>query len=543
MAEAVASLPGTRRHTGGVLTTLARQALRDARARTVAFAYLFAVYAYIQPVGYRHTYPTGANRRAFADSFAGNPGLRLLYGQPHRIDATAGYTAWRVGGVLAIAAAAYGLLAAVRVGRAEEESGRTEVVLAAPVSRATANTAGLLAVGAGIALLGLAEFAGLVAAGIPAGGAAYLALAAGMTAAVFTGIGALASQLLPTRRGALGLATAALGLLLVLRILADTVPGAGWLRWATPLGWAELLRRLTGPQPLVLLLPAATTALLLALAAGLARRRDVGAGLFPRDDSADPRLWLLSSPTAQAVRSQATVVIAWLAATAAFLMILGVVSHSLSTADVPANAQRQIAKLGSGSIVTPTGYIAFLFLFVALAICLFGCTQISALRRDEEQHLESVLAQPVSRSSWLAGRLILAAFAAAAIALAAGIAAWVGATAAGVHVPLPSLLEAGVNALPIAILFLGLGGLAYALVPRVAAGIMYGLVAVAFLWQLVGALIAPPHWILDLSPFAHLALVPTQPFQPVSAAVMVTVGVLGVISSLVAFSRRDTAGQ
>ena len=543
MAEAVASLPGTRRHTGGVLTTLARQALRDARARTVAFAYLFAVYAYIQPVGYRHTYPTGANRRAFADSFAGNPGLRLLYGQPHRIDATAGYTAWRVGGVLAIAAAAYGLLAAVRVGRAEEESGRTEVVLAAPVSRATANTAGLLAVGAGIALLGLAELAGLVAAGIPAGGAAYLALAAGMTAAVFTGIGALASQLLPTRRGALGLATAALGLLLVLRILADTVPGAGWLRWATPLGWAELLRPLTGPQPLVLLLPAATTALLLALAAGLARRRDVGAGLFPRDDSADPRLWLLSSPTAQAVRSQATVVIAWLAATAAFLMILGVVSHSLSTADVPANAQRQIAKLGSGSIVTPTGYIAFLFLFVALAICLFGCTQISALRRDEEQHLESVLAQPVSRSSWLAGRLILAAFAAAAIALAAGIAAWVGATAAGVHVPLPSLLEAGVNALPIAILFLGLGGLAYALVPRVAAGIMYGLVAVAFLWQLVGALIGPPQWVLDLSPFAHLALVPTEPFQPVSAAVMVTVGVLGVISSLVAFSRRDTAGQ
>ena len=542
MAEAIASLPGTRRHTG-VLTALARQALRDARARTVAFAYLFAVYAYVQPVGYRHTYPTGANRRAFADSFAGNPGLRLLYGQPHRIDTTAGYTAWRVGGVLAIAAAAYGLLAAVQVGRAEEESGRTEVVLAAPVSRATANTAGLLAVAAGIALLGLAEFAGLVAAGIPAGGAAYLALASGMTAAVFTGIGALASQLLPTRRGALGLATAALGLLFVLRILADTVPGAGWLRWATPLGWAELLRPLTGPQALVLLLPAVTTALLLALAAGLARRRDVGAGLFPRHDSADPRLWLLSSPTAQALRAQASVVIAWLAGTAAFLMILGVVSHSLSTADVPANVQRQIAKLGSGSIVTPTGYIAFLFLFVALAICLFVCTQISALRRDEEQHLESVLAQPVSRSSWLAGRLILAALAAAAIALAAGIAAWVGATAAGVDLPLPSLLEAGVNALPIAVLFLGLGGLVYALVPRVAAGIMYGLVAAAFLWQLVGALTGPPHWVLDLSPFAHLALVPSQPFQPVSAAVLVTVGVLGVISSLVAFSRRDIAGQ
>ena len=151
MTEAVASLPGTRRT--GVLTALARQAMRDARTRTVVFAYLFAVYAYIQPVGFRHTYPTEASRRAFAESFAANPGLRLLYGQPHQIDTTAGYTAWRVGGVLAIAAAAYGLLAAVRAGRAEEESGRTEIVLAAPVSRATASTAGLLAIAAGIALL------------------------------------------------------------------------------------------------------------------------------------------------------------------------------------------------------------------------------------------------------------------------------------------------------------------------------------------------------------------------------------------------------
>jgi polyether ionophore transport system permease protein len=331
----------------------------------------------------------------------------------------------------------------------------------------------LLAIATGIALLWVAEFVGLVAASLPAGGAAYFALATAMTAAVFTGIGALAGQLVPTRRGALGLGAAALGVLFLLRTLADTVSGVGWLRWATPLGWAELLRPLTDPAPLVLLLPLLTSGLLIAVAAGLARRRDIGAGLLPRRDSADPHLWLLGSSIAQALRGQARVIIAWLAATAAFMTILGVVSHSLSTADVPENVQRQIAKLGSGSIVTPTGYLAFLFFFVALAICLFVCTQISTLRADEEQHLESVLAQPVARWRWLGGRLILTALASAAIALAAGIAAWVGATAAGVRVPLPSLLEPGANALPVAMLFLGLGGLVYALVPRVAAGIMY----------------------------------------------------------------------
>ena len=60
-------------------------ALLDARVLTVAFAYLFAVYAYIQPVGYRTAYPTLADRLAFAHSFGNNKGLRLLYGDPHDI--------------------------------------------------------------------------------------------------------------------------------------------------------------------------------------------------------------------------------------------------------------------------------------------------------------------------------------------------------------------------------------------------------------------------------------------------------------------------
>jgi ABC-2 type transport system permease protein len=72
---------------------------------------------------------------------------------------------------------------------------------------------------------------------------------------------------------------------------------------------------------------------------------------------------------------------------------------------------------------------------------------------------------------------------------------------------------------------------------------MYGLVALGFLWQLVGSLVGPPRWILDLSPFAHVALVPTQPFQPIAAVVMVTVGLLAATSALVAFGHRDIAGR
>ena len=540
---AAAPQAGVRHHPAAALATLTRQALRDARVRTIVFAYAFAAYAYLQPVGFRRTYPTDAARRAFAGSFAGNVGLRLLYGHPGRIETTAGYTAWRVGGVLAIAAAAFGLLAAVRAGRAEADSGRAEVVLAAPVGRGTANGSGLLAAAIGIALLWLTEFAGLAFAGLPLDGSAYLALATSSVAAVCTGIGAVTGVLVSTRRAALGLGAAALVLLLLLRILADTVAGAGWLRWLTPLGWAELIRPFADPQPAVLVLPASITVLLLVVANRLGRGLDVGTGVLPSRDSAETRMLLLTSPTAQALRAQAGVVAAWLVSTAGCMIIFGAVSHSLTSSDVPANVQRQITKLGSGSIVTPIGYLAFLFLLVDVAICLFVCNQISALNQDETAELETVLAQPVARARWLIGRVVLAAVIAAAIALVAGLAAWVGATAVGVHLPLPSVLEAGVNALPVAVLFLGVGAFTYGINPRAAAGITYGLVAVAFVWQLVGSLLAAPRWALDLSPFAHVALVPTQPFQPMAAVVMVAIGLLAVALSRTGFARRDIAAH
>jgi len=116
---------------------LAGRAFADARTRTLAFACMFGLYAYVQPAGFRHAYPTLAERIDFARSFAGNDALRLFYGYPYDPLTVSGYSAWRVGGTLAIAAAVFGVLAAVRALRTEEDAGRTEVILAASIRRRT----------------------------------------------------------------------------------------------------------------------------------------------------------------------------------------------------------------------------------------------------------------------------------------------------------------------------------------------------------------------------------------------------------------------
>ena len=528
---------------GGILATLVGRALRDARTRTLAFAYLFALYAYIQPVGFRHAYPKLTDRLAFVHSFAGNDAVRFFYGYPYDASTVGGYSAWRVGGTLAILAAVFGVLGAVRALRTEEDTGRAEIVLAGAIARRTVFVAAIGAVGAGVALLWLGETVGFIAGSLPVGESAYLALATATVAAVFAGVGALACQLAPARRIALELGNAVVAVSLLARVVADTSSGLGWLRWLTPLGWAEELRPFAGPQPLVLVLPVLATALVLALAARIAAARDLGTGILSAHDSASPRLRLLSSPSAQALRDERASLVIWGASVAAFALVLGMVSASISSAGISKSIRREIARLGTGSIATPTGYVSFVFIFFVLAVSLFACAQIGAARQQEaDEQLETLLALPVGRVRWLGGRLLLALCAAAALSLVAGAFTWAGASAQGVSMSLPRLLEAGANCLPTTVLFLGLAALAYALVPRASAGIAYGLVSVAFLWQLVGALLGVPKLLLELTPFAHVGLVPTQAFRGDDAAVMLAIGLVAACAGLAAFRRRDLLG-
>jgi ABC-2 type transport system permease protein len=185
MATVAARRSASAGRPSGAFVALARRSFRDARVRTIAFAYVFAVYSYIQPAGFRSAYPTLADRIAFAHSFTGNDAIRLFYGYPYDPVTIGGYTAWRVGGTLAIVTAVFGVLAAVRALRAEEDAGRMELVLANPVSRGTTFASAMTGIAAGILILWLASTIGYVLGGLPAGASAYLSLATVSVAAVF----------------------------------------------------------------------------------------------------------------------------------------------------------------------------------------------------------------------------------------------------------------------------------------------------------------------------------------------------------------------
>ena len=520
---------------------LTRRTLGQGRTVTASFAIGFALYAVANIVGYRSTYPTLADRRGLQESFATTSSLRLFYGEPHSLLSTAGYVEWRVGGFLAVVAAVFGVVAAVRALRSEEEAGRLEVVLTGGLTRSGGYGAAMAAVCIeGLAVAAVTGIA-VAASSISPAGAAWMAADLAVTACVFAGVGALASQIGSTRRSASSLAAMALGAAFALRVVADTSTGYGWVRWTTPLGWAEEVRPLTAARPAALV-PGILLAGALAVGAGaLAARRDVGTGILSGRDTAAPHTALLRSTATATLRDERTSLTAWLIGTAGFALIVGSLSGSIAGALSP-QVRRQLVQLGAGDIIRPAGFLAFYFEFFTLGVCVFACTQVAAARHEEgEQRAETLLALPLWRLRWLGERLTVAAAGALGIALTAAVGCWAGAQANGIHVGLGGMLEAGANTLPAGLLFLGVATALFGAVPRASTGLAYGLVALAFVWDLVAALLDAPSWLRTLSPFHHLGLVPIRAYPVHDAAVMVAIGIAALACGFAGFRRRDLA--
>ena len=238
---------------------------------------------------------------------------------------------------------------------------------------------------------------------------------------VFAGVGAVASQLAPTRRIALELGG---------RRGRAVLPAAGDRRHGgrrrlAALGDAARVGRGDAPVRRRAAARAAAARPRRARCCCWSRRgsprgRDIGSGLLPGTrQRADPRLRLLSSPTAQALRSQRDSLIAWAGSVAVFAFILGVVSKSVSSAGIPAGVQRRSpSSARARSHAVRLSRVRLPLLRRSRSACSRAPRSGPPGTRRPSEQLETLLALPVGRAGWLGGRLLLAAVAAVAIALA-----------------------------------------------------------------------------------------------------------------------------
>ncbi len=528
-----------------VLRRTARQAARSG----AVWGYIFGAVAASGAISYTRIYKTQAERAHLAAAFGSNHASSALFGPAPRLQTVAGFTVFKSFMVLTVLGALWGLLTATRSLRGEEDAGRWELLLSGRTDRrgATAQALGGLVVGVTTLWVVTAVF--VVAAGqypkigIAPGPGLFFALALVSSAAMFVAVGALTSQLAASRRQAAAYAGWFLGGGYALRMVADAGVGLHGLVWASPLGWVEELQPLTAPRPAALLPIFGFTAAVGLVAVRLAADRDVGAGLLPDRARSRPRTRLLSGQLGMTIRLVRPTVVAWACALGATGLVLGLIAKSTGTTISGSSVRTVFSRLGAPG----TGAEAFLgvaFLVVAVLVAFVAAGQVTATRLEEEQgRLDHLVARPVSRLAWLAGRIGVAVAVLVAGGLVAGLATWLGTASQDAPVHVGTLLGAGVNVVPPALCLLGIGVLAIGVWPWSSPYAVYTVLGWSLLVEVVGGVVATSHWLADTSLFHQMAAAPAVAPDWTTGAVMVGIGAACVGIGALAYRLRDMTGE
>lgn len=474
-------------------------------------------------------------------SLTSTPAIRAMYGEPFDLTSAGGLFAWRYGAVLAAFVAVWALLATTRLLRGEEEAGRSELVLAAPLRPARAAAAGLGVVCAACGLVGVVIAATLAGVGESLVGAVLEGAALALVGIVFAAVGAVTSQLFAQRRRAAGVAGMVAGVAYLIRMVADGSNGQQWLRWTSPFGWVEEVRPFGGDRWATLLVLVVAAAALTVGAGVLARRRDVGAGVIAGGDTAVARTRLLGGALAFAWRQRLGGAVAWGAGVVLAGVLLGSVTASLMDF-MASNAALQdlSARFGFGTLATIATFVAVLDAMVPVAVSLYAVTSVHLLWEDEERgRLQFVYAGGATRTRWLAATVGLTVVVAAVLTLAFGVATWAVTALQHVGLSLGQALAGAANTLPVTAVFVGIVVLVHGIRPGLASAVGGGAIGLGYLLGFVGPALRLPGWVNSLTPFHHMAAVPSVGVAWVPALVMVAAGATCTAAGFVAYVRRD----
>ncbi|MEV0648585.1 ABC transporter permease [Phytomonospora sp. NPDC050363] len=523
--------------------SLIRLALRRDRVLLPIWLVLFVLIVQSSASAWGALYDTAEERASIIAQIGTNPTFKALYGLNYG-DSSEALFVWRYGATIGVFVALMSLLIVVRHTRAEEESGRLELVSAGVVGRLAALTSSLIVVFAANLVLAAAVTAILAGAGFDAVGSLAFALGLALAGMLFATIAGLTAQVTESARFANALAGIVLGATYLLRALGDTSAdsGLGWLSWLSPTGWAARLKPFAGDEWWVVGLFAVSIAVVAAVAYALNLRRDFGAGLIaPRPGPTHARPGL-KSPLALAWRLQRGLLYGWIGGFVFLGLVFGGVANGIDDI-LGSNPQMTeiIAKLGQGSLIEI--YMDMVMGIVALIVSVYSIQAALRLRAEETGLLaEPVLATAVGRVKWAASHLVFAVLGPALLLLVGGLVMGLiyGLAIDDVGGQITTSVKSSLVQLPAVWVLTGFALLLFGFLPRLIAAAWAALVVFVLLGQL-GPILELSQGAMDVSPFTHIPKTGGDTFSAVPLIWLVAIALILCAAGLFGFRRRDLA--
>jgi ABC-2 type transport system permease protein len=504
--------------TRGLMSTLGalvRQRARRDRLQIAVWAVSTGLLALTAATGVARTYGDDAEREGIMRLAVANPSILLLRGLPQGAELPA-FVFFQIFTYLALMCAFMAGFLAVRHSRAEEESGRAELVAATRAARALPTVATVIHGVAASVALGVAVALGFVAGGLPVAGALVSGAATTTVGVAFLGVGLLAAQLARTSRGANSIGAAAIGLAFLLRGVGDALgtPSddrlsmtSAWPSWLSPIGWAQHTGAFTANDLAPLLLCLALAAVCIAAVFAVQASRDSGASLLPERAGRRAAAPWLSGSFALGWRLQWPSILGWTLGGAATGLLAGslagVVVEAARTNPELAATLRSIVPDADASVAQ----VLISAMFAIAGVVAAGCAIQTVIRLRQEETggtAEPLLAARLGRVRWLADYLLLGVVAICLVLLGAALASAAGVLASGDDpARIADSFAAAAAQLPAALVYLGVLALVFVALPRATSGLGWALLAAGSFLGIFGALVGAPQWLRDVSPFSH----------------------------------------
>ena len=258
-----------------------------------------------------------------------------------------------------------------------------------------------------------------------------------------------------------------------------------------------------------------------------------------RPNAATATRWL-RGPLTLAGRLQRGSLIGWFAGFVVAGAVLGAAAHGIGALLNSPQVRADVFRYG-GHAGLVNAYFVVLFQEAAIAAAAYAVAASLRLHDEEAgQRAEPVLAAPVGRIRWAAGHVLTAVIGPAMLLAGLGVAAGVAyGTHGGMGSQVLRLLGASLAPVPATWVVAGVAIAAFGLIPRLAVGISWGVLAVAALLAIVGPLVRLSHWVLDVSPFTHTPKLPGGAFTAQPLLWLTGLAVLLAGAGLAALRQRD----
>jgi ABC-2 type transport system permease protein len=474
-------------------------------------------------------------------ALAENPAVRILSGPPVALDDPGGFTVWRIGTPVSVFASVWIMLAATRITRGEEDNRRWELLLAGRLRMADVVVRYLAALVGSATLIGVAVAAGLLAARTEPTGAVIHGAGIMCVALTFATAALLAAQVMPRRSGATGFTVAALGIGVMLRMIADGSHHLAWLAWATPFGLAARTAPYADNRIVPLIVLGAFPIVLAGAALVGARHRDLGEGVVAVTDSRPPRTRLLQSIGGFALRRTGWTTLGWATGIVACFLLVGALLASMLEL-FQKNPRFAELAAAAGVTVSVNVFAAALFSLLAVPTGLYAATRLAAMVADEKAGRWTLLfAQPISRLRLVSTEIMVTVGGVVALHCSAAVAIWSGAKTTGAPLQLSDSLAGALNSLPVALLAAGAATVGVGWLPSAAGAIGALPVVGGFLVNLIMQTMNAPGWVANLSPWTHLAAVPDTPPSWAAITIFLLIGAILTGLGVYGYVQRDMA--